>query len=355
LRSVRKYDLAVENYEQAAIQTGRCELFYLKAADLSLNKGKPNEAVCLYKKAIETNSENPQLWVKLASVLQTHFEDNVEEITECYNNLLKYDPTNSRIYYELGHLYTKLKDRLSAINAFKKAIELESDNPFYHNSLAYAYIQVKHYDEALNEYKKAIKLNPDNKWTSVVCQAQGAIYHQVKENFEAAINCYETAAMLDGDNHDAYFSLGEIYHQMGQLTEAISNYSQSIQLNDCDSKAYCCMGIALWEKDCIDEAIIAFEKSICNDPQNSCAYNNLGIVHLDGTGEIENAKKAFKNALKTNPSLVTAYFNLGRIYQMEGNNMLAAENFQMALDINKITEEMDTCEIECKIYGLFTI
>jgi tetratricopeptide (TPR) repeat protein len=355
LKSVRKYDLAVENYEQAAIKTGKSDLFYSKAADLSLNNGHVEDAVNLYKKAIDFNSKNPELLVKLASILQTYFEEDVEEITDCYNNLLKHDPENARIYYELGHLYTKLKDRLSAINAFKKALDLDPDNPFYHNSIAYAYIQLKHYDEALNEYKKAIKLNPDSKWTSIVCQAQGAIYHQIKGNFEAAITSYETAAMLDPENYDAYLSLGEIYHQMGELDLAIQNYCEAVKINSNDSKTYCCLGIALWEKDCIEEAIIAFEKSICIDPQNASAYNNLGLVYLDGTGEIDKAITSLKSAIKINPNMVMAYFNIGRAYQIDGNNILAADNYQMALNINKITEEMDTSEIESKIYNLFNV
>ncbi|MFA6990272.1 MAG: tetratricopeptide repeat protein [Candidatus Gastranaerophilaceae bacterium] len=355
LSSVRKYDLAVENYEQAATKTGKSELFYSKAADLSLNNGNAQEAVNLYKKAIEQNSKSPQLLVKLASILQTYFEEDVEEITDCYNSLLKYDPENARIYYELGHLYTKLKDSLSAINAFKKALEIDPDNPFYHNSMAYAYIQVKHYDEALNEYKKAIKLNPDSKWTSVVCQAQGAIYYQIKGNFEAAITSYETAAMLDPENYDAYLSLGEIYYQIGDIDLAIQNYCEALKINGSDSKTYCCLGIALWEKDCVEESIIAFEKSICTDPQNASAYNNLGLAYLDGTGEIDKAIDAFKSALKVNPNMVMAYYSLGRAYQIDGNNILAADNYQMALDINKITEEMDDCEIESKIYNLFNV
>ena len=55
------------------------------------------------------------------------------------------------------------------------------------------------------------------------------------------------------------------------------------------------MGIALWEKDCIEEAIIAFEKSICIDPLNASAYNNkklkLELILSDKLDETNVEKK----------------------------------------------------------------
>lgn len=353
--SARKYDLAIENYERAAKDTGKHELFYTKAGDISLSSGNSGIAVKSYKKALEHNPNNCNLWVKLANTLQNHHEDELEELADCYNNLLKHDPQNARIYYELGHLYTKLNEKLYAVNAFKKAIELDPENPFFRNSLAYALIQVRHYDEALIEYKKAIKMNPDSKWTSVVCQAQGAIYHQIKGNHEAAITSYETAAILDKENGDAYFALGEIYHEMEELDNAIDNYCLSLKIRPDDAKTYCCLGMALWEKDCLDECIVAFEKCICIDPENINAYNNLGVVYLDGTGDVERSIKAFKDAIRVNPSFVMAYFNIGRAYQIIGDKTSAAESYQMALNLNKIKEEMDHSEIEERIYNLFNV
>ncbi len=55
-----------------------------------------------------------------------------------------------------GILYLRKDDKFSAVNAFKKAIEIDPHNAFYHNSLAYALVQLQDYDGAISEYQKAI-------------------------------------------------------------------------------------------------------------------------------------------------------------------------------------------------------
>ena len=44
----------------------------------------------------------------------------------------------------------------------KKAVELEPDNPRYHDSLGATLYALKRFDDALAEVKKAIELDPAN-------------------------------------------------------------------------------------------------------------------------------------------------------------------------------------------------
>ncbi|MDD3593438.1 MAG: tetratricopeptide repeat protein [Candidatus Gastranaerophilales bacterium] len=352
LKQVKKYDLATQNYECAAKNTPKTEQFYIKAGDTAFKAKDTNHAIQSYKKALEYNPYNTQIILKLATIMQNYCENKEDELIECYTNLLKADPCNARICYELGNLYIRVDDRFSALNSFKRAVDIEPNNPFYRNSLAYTYIQLKHYDEALVQYKKAINLNPDNKWTSIVCQAQGAIYYQVKENYEAAITAYEAATVLDKENYDAFYSLGEIYHEKERFDNAIENYCLSLKIQE-TPKAYCALGIALWQIDKTEESIIAFEQCLYLDSENSDAYNNLGTIYLDSCGEVEKAMVFFSKAVEYNPSDTIAYYNLGRVYQILQEPDLAAKNYQMAIDLNKITDKLDQNEIEQRLYSIF--
>ena len=201
-------------------------------------------------------------------------------------------------------------------------------------------------------YKKAIKINPDNKWTAIVCQAQGAIYHQIKENYEAAMACYEMARVLDPQNPDIYYSMAEIYEDMGYVEDAIENYCLSLKIKE-TTKGYRALGILLWEEDKNEEAILAFEKCLALDNTDAEGYNNLGTALLDGTGDMDRATKCFKEAIKLNPNDATAYYNLGRVYQIMQMETKAAENFQMAINLNKLTNVMDGEEIENRLMSLF--
>lgn len=349
------FDKTIEIYEKAAALSGRRDLFYSKIGDLLIEINNPQEAGDFYRHALIVSQDDIVLWAKLADLLQRYDKSNIEEITECYNQMARLEPTNPNIFYELGHLYLRKEDRFSAVNAFKRSIEIEHDNAFYHNSLAYALVQLQDYEGAIAEYQKAIRINPDNEWTSIVSQALGAIYHQVKDNLDAAILAYQTAIVLDPKNIDAYMSLGEAYQDKNDIDNAIDCYCKAIQLDPNVSRLYCNLGLLLWEKGCMDEALIAYHKAVSLNPKYDIAFNNLGVVYLDGLNNPEDAIIRFTLAIKNNPNYALAYYNKGRCYQEMGNKSSAAKYYQMAIDINKFTHEIDEYEVQERLYNLFSV
>lgn len=347
------YEKAVKIYTEAIKKTQRDELFYHKIADICIKKEEPETAIDCYKRAFDANPNNREILIKLATVNQTFFPENIDETIDYYNRLLEIESDNSQIYYELGHLYLKKCDKVHAISAFNLALEKDFENPFYNNSLAYAYVQAELYDEAIEHYQKAIKLNPDKEWTSIVCHALGSIYYQIKGNHEAAIASFQAGSILDPENNEISLSLGDVYMSANDLDNAIRSYCDSINVNSEDYRAYSKLGIALWEKDYLEEAIVAYHRAIELNPKYDIAHNNLGVIYLDGIGNTDEALCHFESAIAINPNYTLAYFNAGRASQILGNYKDAASHYQMALDLNRLTEELSEDEIKDKLYGLF--
>lgn len=347
------YDAALKVYDQAIRRTQRDELFYHKIADICIRSNKMDTAVECYKRALEASPYNRDLLIKLATVTQTFFPENIDDAIDYYNKLLEIEADNSQIYYELGHLYLKKEDKIHAVVAFKLALDKDCDNAFYNNSLAYAYVQAELYDEAIEYYQKAIKLNPDKEWTSIVCQALGSIYHQIKGNSEAAIASFQAGMILDPENSEICLSLGDVYMADGDLDNAIRSYCDSIAVNSEDYRAYSKAGIALWEKDYMEESIVAYHRAIDLNPEYDIAHNNLGVIYLDGIGVPEEALTYFERAIEINPNYTLAYFNAGRAAQAMGDQNDAAAHYQMALDLNRLTNELEEEDIKDRLYGLF--
>lgn len=350
---LNNHDAAARVYSRAIEKTQRDELFYHKIGDICVRSNKMDFAVDYYRRALDANPQNRDVLIKLATVNQTFFSENVDEAIDCYNKLLEIEMDNAQIYYELGHLYLKKVDKIHATAAFKLALDKDPENPFYNNSLAYAYVQAELYDEAIEYYQQAIKLNPDKQWTSIVCQALGSIYYQIKENFEAAIASFQAGIILDPENSEIHLSLGDVYMAQGELDSAIRAYCDSISINAEDYRAYSKAGIALWEKDYLEEAVVAYHRAIDLKPDYDVALNNLGVIYLDGIGTPEEALKYIKTAIESNPNYTLAYFNAGRAAQMIGENNEAASYYQMALDLNRLTNELDEEDINDRLYGLF--
>ena len=124
--------------------------------------------------------------------------------------------------------------------------------------------------------------------------------------------------------------------------------------DDCDNaKIYSRLAMAHWEQDCIEKAIIYYSKAIELDSTYDIAYNNLGVVFLDGLGDATRAMDYFKTAVEINPQYVLAHFNLARSHEALSEKIAAAKQYQKALNLNKLREELESKIIEERLYKLF--
>ncbi len=350
---MKLFPTALEAYSKGLEKTAQGNLFYQKMGDLSLECNDVVSSLECYKKAYEINPSDRDVLIKLATINQTYFPEKVDLTIDYYNALLEFGIDLDKIYYELGHLYLKKADKIHAVSAFKLAEELNPENPYYNNSLAYAYVKAELYDDAIEYYQKAIKLNPDSEWTSIVCHALGAIYAEIKENYQAAEATFNAGMVLDPNNVDIQLSLGDLFMSQNDLDKAIKTYCDAISVDPLNYMSYAKTGLALWEKDYLEESVVAFHKSIELNPDFEIAQNNLGVVYLDGYGDPKASVEYFQNAVNINPNYTLAYFNLARAYQALGDKSHAAEYYQMTLDLNKITEELSDKDIRKRLFDLF--
>ncbi len=347
---------AYETYCEA-IDNTKCQTqFYEKMANIAMRRQRPEVAHECYKNALLISNNEPECIINTIEFVEKNFPNNHDELIDYYNALLKYNPNFSRCYYEIGHLYIKKEEPLSALNAFRLALDIESENPFYQNSYAYACVQLEQYDEALKYYKKAYELNPDNEWTSVVAQAISAIYHQIKGDYNKALDLLKRALELSKNNKDEiYQSMADIYYEQEDIDEALKYYLLAVKTGEKNARAYSRLAMVYWECDNIEEAISYYIKAINIDPNYDIAYNNLGVVFLDGLGDAKRALGYLENAIDINPNYVLAHFNCARAYEALDMKIEAANRYQSAMDLNKIIQEIEPTIIEERLFRLFDI
>ena len=344
---------AYELYSDALDNTKNAPLFYEKMAGIAIKKERPEVALQCYQNAVQLSNHNPETVVDLIEFIEANFPEKVDDLIDNYTILIKKLPDFSRGYYELGNLYLKKEEKINAVSAFKLALEGEPDNPFYQNSLAFAYVQLEQYDSAIELYKKALENNPDNEWTAVVAQALAAIYHRIKGNFDAAISMLQNALILTKNKTEIYLSLADIYYDIDDMDEAIKYYTLAIEGGYKDAKVFSRLAMAFWERDYVENAIEFYNRAIDIEPDYEIAYNNLGVVYFDGLNDAERAKPCFEAALKLNDNYTMAHFNMARYYETKGNKVSAANEYQYALDLNKVYPEIDDEIIEERLFKLF--
>lgn len=130
--------------------------------------------------------------------------------------------------------------------------------------------------------------------------------------------------------------VGKAYQlqMQGEVDQAILLYSQSLDLEP-TAEAFTYRGWARsFRKDFLG-AIADCHQAIDLDPEFGNPYNDIGAYYLE-LGEPEDAIPWLRMALKAKRYENTCFphYNLGRIYEIQGQTELAREHYQAALGQN---------------------
>ena len=342
-------------YLSAVDNSKKSIVFYEKMAHIAIKKNRYDIAFDCLNNVVILSNNDPIKVVNAIEFLEEYQTDKVNELIDYYTILINKYPEFSKCYYELGHLYLKKDEKINALSAFKLALKYDENNPYYQNSLAYAYVQLEQYDSAIELYKKALEANPNDEWSAIVAQALAAIYHQVKGNSEAAISMLQNSLLLTKNKSQIYEAIADIYYDNNDIDNSIEYYGLALKEDNENPKIFSRLAMAFWEKDMIEKSIIYYSKAIELDPSYDIAYNNLGVVFLDGLGDATRAIEYFKTAIEINPDYVLASFNLARAHESLGEKITAAKQYQHALNINKTKNELNQELIQERLYKLFEV
>ena len=318
---------------------------------LNLHLKDYTKVVNLYKSAIEKAPGFSPLYCALGDIyLSTgYFEDAITE----YKMAIWLDSFNIAAYRHLCRAYEEQGDYNQAIEIYQKLIAMAPNMPDLYSNLANIYYIKGEFDLAISNYQTAITLNPNRSWTSVIAQTMGFVYQENKSDPDAAISAYQTAYVLTPEDIDIYVNLGSAFYDKEDYANALAVYRQALELQPHNAKIHCNLGFLYWGKADIEEAIKSYELAIKYNDKYDIAYNNLGVIYLDDLGRVNKSIDLFKMAIESNPSYALAHFNLARAISIVGDKIEAAKLYQMAQDINKVTQEIDPRDIADKISELF--
>ncbi len=310
-----------------------------------------DEALDIYIDAIEKAPGFVPLYCLLGDIYSSlgQFENAITE----YKMAIWLDNLNIPAYRHLCKAYEDLGDYDNAIEIYKKLIQIMPNMPEFHSNLANILYVKGDIDGAVSHFQTAITLNPSKEWTSVVNQTLGFVFQEAKQDLDAAITSYQSAYLLTPEDIDIYINLGSAFYDKEDYDNALTVYRNALDLNPNNAKIHCNLGFLYWGKGDTDEAIREYELAIEFDKNYDIAYNNLGVIYLDDLGRVQKAIEMFKKSVECNPNYALAHFNLARSIAITGDKIEAAKLYQIAQDINKVTNEIDPQDITDKINALF--
>lgn len=310
-----------------------------------------SQAIDIYIQAIEQAPGFVPLYCLLGDIYRSvgQFDDAITE----YKMAIWLDSLNIPAYRHLCQAYEEQGDYDSAIDTYQTLITIMPNMPEFHSNLANIYYLKGEVKEAVAHYQSAITLNPSKQWTSIIAQTLGFVYQENSKDLDAAISAYQSAYLLTPEDIDIYINLGSAFYDKEDFDNALNVYRSALELDPTNAKIHCNLGFLHWGKGDTDEAIKEYDLAILHDTTYDIAYNNLGVIYLDDLGRVQQAIDLFTKSIEYNPNYALAHFNLARAITIKGDKIEAAKLYQIAQDINKVTNEIDPQDIANKISDLF--
>ena len=183
-------------------------------------------------------------------------------------------------------------------------------------------------DEAASEFNKAIKLDPR---ASQAYDNLGTVYAEQGKLYEA-LGCFQEALKVEPDSPAAHHYLASFLAASGQDL-AIACYRRAIDLEYDFPDAHLNLGLALAERDQLDDAVAELEIAHSQAPEDELIEHELAGCLIEAE-RYPDAIGHLKSIVRTHPEHVEAHVDLGLAYSAQGFYAQAEGALKRALEID---------------------
>ena len=207
-----------------------------------------------------------------------------------------------------SHHLSHLGRREDALNAARKAVELDPKSPKNRDRLGACLYDQEQYDEALREYRLCVKLDPTV-----------ANYHQnlgvtllEMERFDEAESELEEAIRLDPQSPVFHENLSRVYARTGRLELAVASLRESLAIPGSRKTHETRFWLAhvLYDQGKLEEALGEQTIGLEQDPTNGLQHYNRGWV-LHRLNRLQEAVLEYEKAIQLSPGNFAPYTSLG--------------------------------------------
>jgi tetratricopeptide (TPR) repeat protein len=232
---------------------------------LAENLKQPERAIDFYSKVPATSPMHRISELQLGLTLaQT---GNVDEAREHLKSLLASDPKDIRSYLAYGSVLSDAKDYKAMAENYDKAVEIlgpvakRGDWAVYFQR-GIAYERLKEWDQAEPNFKKALELNPEQ---PQVLNYLGYSWVDKNLNLDDAMDMIRRAVELRPNDGYIVDSLGWAHYRLGQFDEAVVELERAIELRAGDPTINDHLGDVYWRVGRKVEAVYQWNRALIGD------------------------------------------------------------------------------------------
>ncbi len=195
--------------------------------------GQSEEAITTLAALVEARPELASLQASYGDILRRN--EMFEGAVEAYTNVLELVdadlPRYWFIHYARAISYHQLDDWPPAEADFRRALELNPEQPNVLNYLGYSLVeQRRNFDEALDMIQRAVAARPESGY---IVDSLGWVYYRLGR-FDEAVAPMERAVELEPNDWILNDHLGDVYWMVGRYREAEFQWHRALSFDPDD-------------------------------------------------------------------------------------------------------------------------
>ncbi len=234
---------------------------------LAEKQSQLDRAIALYKEVPDNSPMSRISELQLGLALAEG--GKVEEARKHLQGLIQSDPKDIRSYLAYGSVLSDAKDYKAMAENYDKAVDVIGPLPgktawtvFFQRGIAYE--RLKQWDKAEPSFRKALELNPNQ---PQVLNYLGYSWIDMNRNLDEGLEMIKKAVDLRPDDGYIIDSLGWAYFRLGKFDDATEELERAAQIKAGDATINDHLGDAYWRVGRKLEAVYQWNRALGSEPE----------------------------------------------------------------------------------------
>jgi tetratricopeptide (TPR) repeat protein len=286
--------------------------------------------------------------------IDLHNKGKHDDAIEAYNKAINIDSYFSPAWGNKGTVLADQGNFDDAIKAHDKAITLNQQAAIFLNSKVRALFNQRSHEEEVKALNRRSAKAFTNKGATIQIQGKALLDRGdnllAKGKYSDSIDAFDKAIKYDSEDVGAFSNKGSSLAALGEDHKAIEAHDKAIELKPLSPKVWNNKGEALMRQEKYSEAIEIFDRGIeafskakgpATGDENKLGLNRIAATiwynkgnALNKLGKHDDALHAFDKAIEFDPQNLNAWNNKGIVFHGQGKYIKAIQAYDKALEIN---------------------